>query len=61
MSSNGRQQPADAREARWNAGKQAATGRTAKEREQGSAEHRRLGEEVTALRNEHGDDIATAI
>jgi hypothetical protein len=59
--SDGRQQLADARQARWNAGKQAATGLTAEGREQASAEHRRLGEVVTALRNQHGDDIATVI
>jgi hypothetical protein len=57
--SDGQQQLKEAREARWNAGKQAATGRTAGEREQASAEHRELGNRVTALKSEFGDDLAT--
>jgi 6-phosphogluconate dehydrogenase (decarboxylating) len=61
QSSDGRQQLAEARDARWNAGQRAATGRTAEERQQASAEHRELGKVVTALRNEFGDDIATVI
>jgi hypothetical protein len=59
--SDGKKQLAEARDARWNAGKRAATGRTAEERQQASAEHRELGKLVTALKSEFGDDIATVL
>jgi hypothetical protein len=59
--SDGRKQLAEVREARWKAGKQAATGRTPEERQRASAEHRELGKLVTELKNEFGDDMVTLI
>ena len=57
--SDGKKQLAEAREARWKAGKLAANGRTAQEREQASAKHRELGKLVTELKYEFGDDDVT--